>query len=86
MLQVATASIHVTGEKSEEVNIGPGGVRVKDGDSEVKVSWCGVRMRDGRTCVNISVWKPLVGCGFAIILFAAILTAVIVGIVKLMMQ
>lgn len=78
------ASIHVTGDKGEVVDIGPGGVYVQDGDSEVKVSWTGIRVRDGKTNLRISVWKPLVGCGIGLIVFVAILTAVVVAVVKLM--
>jgi hypothetical protein len=35
--------------------------------------------------VRISVWKPLLLISAAILIFAALLTAVIVGIIKLMM-
>jgi hypothetical protein len=52
----------------------------------VKVSWTGIRVRDGKTNLNISVWKPMIGCGFAVLVFVALLTAVVVGIVKLMMK
>ena len=83
-VEIDGASIHVTGDKGEKVNIGPGGVHVKDGDSEVKVSWTGIRVRDGKTNVNISVWKPLVGCGLGLVVLVAVLTAVIVAVVKLM--
>ena len=84
-VEIDGASVRVTGDKGETVNIGPAGIHVKDGDSEVKVGWTGIRVHDGRTKVNISVWKPLVGCGLGVIVFVAILTAVIVGIVKLML-
>ncbi len=83
-VEINGASIHVSDGKGETVNVGPGGVHVKDGDSEVKISWTGIRVRDGTTNLNISVWKPLVGCGAALVVFVAILTAVVVGIVKLM--
>ena len=85
-VEIDGASVHVTGEKGERVDVGPGGVHIKDGDSEVKVSWTGIRVRDGKTNLNISVWKPMIGCGFAVLVFVALLTAVVVGIVKLMMK
>jgi hypothetical protein len=84
-VEINGASVHVGGDGGETVNIGPGGIHVMDGNSEVKVSWCGIRVRDGGTSVNISVWKPLAGCGLGIIVLVAILTFVIVGIVKLML-
>jgi len=83
-VEIDGASVHVTGDKGENVNVGPGGVHVKDGDSEVKVDWTGIRVRDGKTHVNIRVWKPLVGCGLGLIVLVGILTAVVVAIVKLM--
>jgi len=83
-VEVDGGAIHVTGDKGEEVHVGPGGIHVKDGDSEAKVSWTGIRVRDGNTNINISVWKPLVGCGIGLIVLVAILTAVVVTIVKLM--
>ncbi len=83
-VEIDGVSVHVTGEDGERVDIGPGGIHVRDNDSEVKVSWSGIRIRDGKTNLNISVWKPLVGCALASIVFVALLTAVIVGIVKLM--
>jgi hypothetical protein len=85
-VEIDGASVHVTGEKGERVEVGPGGVHVTDGDSEVKVSWTGIRVRDGKTNLNITVWKPMIGCGVAILVFVALLTAVIVGIVKLMIR
>lgn len=85
-VEIDGASVHVIGEKGERVEVGPGGVHVRDGDSEVKVSWTGIRVRDGKTNLKISVWKPMIGCGVAILVFVALLTAVIVGIVKLMMK
>lgn len=84
-VEIDGASIHITGDKGEEVKVGPGGVHVKDGDAEVKVSWTGIHMRDGKTKLNINFWKPLLGCGFGLIIFAAAITIVVVGIIKLMM-
>ena len=78
------ASINLTGDKGESVKVGPCGVHVSDGTSEVKVTWTGIRVRDGKTHINVSFVKPLVGCGVIVIALIAILTAVIVGIVKLM--
>lgn len=83
-IHISGASVHVTGDEGEIVNAGPGGIYVKDGDSEVKISWTGIRIRDGKTNLNISVWKPLVGCSVGLIVLVAILTAVIVAIVKVM--
>lgn len=83
-VEVGGPSVNVTGDKGEKVRVGPGGVHVKDGNSEVKVTWTGVRVRDGETDINISVWKPLVCCGVAAIVFMAILTAVVMSIVKYM--
>lgn len=84
-IEIDGATIHVTGDEGEKIEVGPGGVHVKDGDSEVKVSWTGIRVRDGKTNLNISVWKTLVGCGVGLVVLVAILTAVVVAIVKLMM-
>ena len=83
-VNIEGTTIHVKGEKDEEITVGPGGIHVKDNDSEVKVSWTGIRVRDGKTNVNVSVWKPLLGCGFGLIVLLAIITAVIVGIIKLL--
>ena len=84
-VEVGGGSVNVTGEKGEKVHVGPGGVYVKDKDSEVRVNWTGVRVRDGETNIDVSFWKPLVCCGVAAIVFIAILTAVVVGIAKYMM-
>ena len=84
-VEIDGASVRIDGDEGEKVRIGPGGLHVKDGESEVKVSWAGVRVVDGRTRLSISFWKPLVGCGAILVLLAAIVTAVVVGIVKLMM-
>ena len=83
-IDIDAGSVHITGDDCEKVYVGPGGVHIKDGDSEVKVSWTGVRIKDGKTNLEIGVWKPLLGCGFALLLFAGLLTAVVVGVVKLM--
>jgi len=85
-VEIDGASVRVTGARGERVDVGPGGVHVTDGSSEVKVSWTGIRVRDGKRDLNITVWKPLVGCGVAILIFVALLTAVIVGVVKLMIR
>ncbi len=77
-------SVNISGEKGEKVEVGPGGIHLVDGDSEVDVSWSGIRIREGRKKFNILFWKPLLGCGAAIIIFFALLTAVIVGVVRLM--
>jgi len=79
------ATLHVKGNRDEEVHIGPGGIRIRDGDEEVRVGWTGVRICDGGTRVRISLWKPLVGCGVAILVLAALVTLVVVGIVRLAM-
>lgn len=78
------ASIHVREADGEEVTVGPGGVHVKDGESEVHVSWTGVRIQDGKTHLNVSFWKPLLGCAVISILLVAALTAVVVSVVKLL--
>jgi hypothetical protein len=79
------AAIHVTGDEGEEVTLGPTGIHVKDGEDEVNVRFSGIHIKDGRTNIHISVWKPLLLIGATILVFAALLTAVIVGIIKLMM-
>lgn len=79
------ASIHVVGNEGEEVTVRPTGVHVKDGDDEINVGFSGIRIQDGHTNLYISIWKPLLACAAAILVFAALLTAVVVGIIKLMM-
>jgi hypothetical protein len=83
-VEIEGASLHVTGDQGETVDIGPGGIYVKDGEDEVKVSWTGVRIRDGKTRVQISLIKPLIGCTLGLIVFAAALTAVVVTVINLM--
>lgn len=83
-VEIDGVSVHVTGDQGETVDIGPGGIYVKDGEDEVKVSWTGVRIRDGKTKVQISLVKPLIGCGLGLIVLAAALTAVVVAVIKLM--
>ncbi|MFH1708795.1 MAG: hypothetical protein ABIF71_12885 [Planctomycetota bacterium] len=85
-VDIKGASIHVKGNDGEEVHVSPAGVHVMDGRSEVKVSFFGIRIKDGNTNIDISVWKPLVGCGMAVIIFLALLTMVVVGIVKLLLR
>lgn len=79
-------SVEINGKKGEKVSIGPGGIHVLDGDDEVRVGWDGIRIRDGRTRLRVSFWKPLVGCAVFVLLFAAALTALVVGIVRLMLR
>ncbi|MGD0059773.1 MAG: hypothetical protein ABSD58_10180 [Verrucomicrobiia bacterium] len=84
-VDISGASIHVIGNEGEEVAIGPTGIHVKDGDEEVNVTFSGIRIRDGHTNLTISIWKPLLACAAVTLVLVALLTAVIVGIVKLMM-
>ncbi len=77
--------VDIQGEDGEEVKVGPGGVHIVDGDSEVNINWSGIRIRDAKTNLNITVWKPLLGCAVAMLVFAALLTATVVGVVRLMM-
>jgi hypothetical protein len=84
-VEIDGAAINVTGNRGERVHVGPGGIHVRDGDSEVKVTWTGIRVRDATTRVDISVWKPLVGCAIGLVVLVAVLTVVVVSIVKLML-
>ena len=70
----------------DQVNVGPGGVHIKTDDSEFKVGWSGVKIANGRANLNISVLKPLLGCGVAVLIFVALLTFVITAIIKLMLS
>ena len=85
-VEIDGVSVNVTGDKGEKVEIGPGGIHLSDGDSEVNVSCFGIRIKDGKKKLNITLWKPIVGCGVIILVFFALLTAVIVGIVRLMIK
>jgi hypothetical protein len=78
--------LHVDGQDGEQVRIGPGGLHVKDRDSEVRVSWSGIRVQDGKTRFVLSIWKPAIGCGVAILVFAALATAVVMGVARLMLR
>ncbi|MFA6104412.1 MAG: hypothetical protein WCV67_16865 [Victivallaceae bacterium] len=84
-VEIDGASINVTGRNGRQVNVGPCGVHVKSNDSEVKVSWSGIKILNDKTNLNISVLKPLIGCGVAVLIFAALLTVVVTAIVKLML-
>lgn len=84
-VDISGASIHVTGNEGEDVTIGPVGIHVKDGDEEVHVTFSGIQFRDGHTNVSTRLWKPLLTCAAVILVFAALLTALIVSIIKLMM-
>ena len=84
-IEIDGVSLHVQGGGGdEEVRIGPGGIHVRDGDEEVRVGWTGIRVREGRTRARISFWKPMVGCGVALLVFAALIAFVVMGIVRLM--
>ena len=85
-VDISGVSIHVKGKKGEEVNVSPAGIYVKDGDSVVNIGFSGIKIQDGTTHLKFSVWKPLVACGVSLLIFVALLTAVIVGVVKLMMR
>jgi hypothetical protein len=84
-VDISGASVHGIGNQGKEVTVSPAGVHVRDGDEEGNVPFSGIRIRDGHTDLTISIWKPLLACAAAILVFAALLTAVIVGIIKLMM-
>jgi len=84
-VDISGASLHVRGKDGEEVSLSPAGIHVKDGDEEVNVKFSGISIKDGHANVTISVWKPLLLIGAVILVFAALLTAVIVGIIKIMM-
>ena len=73
------------GDQKQKVNVGPWGIHVKDGDTEVNISLRGVQVRDEMVRVNLSVWRPLLGCAVTLAVLAAIVTVVVVGIVKVMM-
>lgn len=85
-IDIDGGSVSINGDDGEKVYVGPGGVHIRDGDSEVKVGWTGIRIKDENTNLEIGIWKPLIGCGFAILVFAGLLTAVVVGVVKIMTQ
>lgn len=85
-VEVDGTVLHVDGEDGETVRIGPGGVHVKDRDAEVHVSWSGIRVQDGRSRFVLSIWKPAIGCGVAILVFAALATAVIIGVARLVLR
>lgn len=85
-VKIDGVSVDISGEKGERVSIGPGGIHVRDAESEVSVSWSGIRVRDKDTRLNISFWKPLLGCGVALLALAALMTLVIVVIVRLMIK
>ena len=78
-------SVRISGEKREVVDVGPGQVRVKDGESEIRVTWTGVHIRDGKTSLKINIWKPVIACAVGLVILVAVLTATVVGIIKLMM-
>jgi len=84
-VEIDGTSINVTGCNGKQVNVGPGGVHIKTDDSEVKVGWSGIKIANGRANLNISVLKPLIGCGIAVLIFVALLTFVITAIIKLML-
>jgi hypothetical protein len=77
-------SVRMSGDKHEEVDVGPGHVHVKDGDSEITVTWTGIRVRDGKNVLKISIWKPIIAIAVGAVLLAALLTVLVAGIIKLM--
>lgn len=85
-VRIDGVSVDITGNKGEKVRIGPGGIHVRDEDSEVRIGWSGIRIRDGKSRFSISAWKPLVGCAVFLLLFAALLTFMIAGIIRLMIR
>jgi hypothetical protein len=84
-VEIDGTSINVTGCNGKQVNVSPCGVHVKSNDSEVKVSWSGIKILNDKTNLNISVLKPLIGCGVAVLIFVALLTVIVTAIVKLML-
>jgi hypothetical protein len=86
-VEITGPTFHVKGKDEEIVHVTPIGVHVKDGRSEVKVGFTGIYVRDAQTGnkVSISFWKPFAGCAFAFLLFVALVTAVVAGIVRLIL-
>ncbi len=60
------------------------GVQLRNGESELKIEWTVSGGCSKIRIVRIGLLPAAAGCGFIVLLFVALLTAVVVGVVRLM--
>jgi hypothetical protein len=82
-IEIGDECVEFHGDEGEWAHIGSNGIHIKDGDAEVRINWAGIRIKDGKASLNLTIWKPLIGCATAILLFVALLTAIVAGIIRL---